>query len=117
MTAANILRLAVIGDEDLVNGLRLAGVSRYYVIPDNDSSAEEVRNAFSDLMQDAGVGIIALQEEYIVHVQDLIVKIKDSKRLTPIIVEVPSRYGTCYGDVCTYYKDYVRAFTGFAVEI
>jgi vacuolar-type H+-ATPase subunit F/Vma7 len=28
------LDIAVIGDEDLVNGLRLAGVSRYHVIED-----------------------------------------------------------------------------------
>lgn len=114
---STILHLAVIGDEDLVNGLRLAGVTRHYMIPDDDLLAEEVRTAFSILMQDADIGIIALQEKYVEYVNDLILKIKESKSLTPIIVEVPSKYGTDYRDVPKYYKDYVRIFTGFSVEI
>ena len=36
------LNIAVIGDEDLVSGLRLAGVNRYYVIENNQDTGEDV---------------------------------------------------------------------------
>ena len=39
------LEMAVIGDEDLVSGLRLAGVSRYRIVEEGDR--EEVRQALT----------------------------------------------------------------------
>lgn len=111
------LQIAVIGDEDLVNGLRLVGVTRYTVVRDDETAADEIRKALTGLMSDAGIGIIAIQEEYVQHVPDLLRKIKESKDLTPIVIEVPSKHGTGYDNVNEYYKAYVREFTGFDVEI
>ena len=111
------LNIAIIGDEDLVNGLRLAGVSKYHVIKDDRDTEEDVRKALTELIGEPEVGIIALQEDYVRYVEDLIVQVKEGKRLTPVIIEVPSKYGTKYEDVTAYYKQYVRKFTGFEVEI
>ena len=111
------LNIAIIGDEDLVNGLRLAGVAKYHVIKDDRDTEEDVREALTELIGEPEVGIIALQEDYVQYVEDLIVQVKEEKRLTPVIIEVPSKYGTKYKDVTEYYKQYVRKFTGFDVEI
>ncbi len=111
------LNLAIIGDEDLVNGLRLAGVKRYYVIKDDHNAEEEVRQALTELVGEAEVGIIAIQEDYTKYVEDLIAQVQERKNLTPVITEVPSKYGTKYQDVTGYYKVLIRKFVGFDIEI
>lgn len=116
MTSMSNFNIAVIGDEDLVNGLRLAGVTRCYPIG-GEQPGEEVRQVLGRLIGEPGVGIIALQEEYAQYVEDLITGVKESKSLIPLIIEIPSKYGTKYDNVTEYYKAYVRDFTGFDVEI
>jgi vacuolar-type H+-ATPase subunit F/Vma7 len=117
MTPIENLNIAIIGDEDMVNGLRLAGVTRYYVIAGNHDTEEDVRKALSELMGEPDVGIIAIQEEYAKYVEDLIAQVGEGKSSIPVIIEVPSKYGTKYQNVAEYYKSYVRKFTGFDAEI
>jgi len=111
------LDIAIIGDEDLVSGLRLAGVSRYHVIKGNRNIGEEVRQALSSLIDEPDVGIVAIQEDFVKYVEDLMAQVKREKRMTPVIIELPSKYGTKYLDVTEYYKGYIRKFIGFDVEI
>ena len=111
------LSIAIIGDEDLVSGLRLAGVSRYYVIKESHNIGEEVTRALSSLIDETDIGIVAIQEDYVKYVEDLIAQLKEGKRLTPVIIELPSKYGTKHLDVAEYYKGYIRKFIGFDVEI
>ena len=111
------LNIAIIGDEDLVSGLRLAGVSRYYVVKGNHDAREDVRQALTELIGKPEVGIIAIQEDYTKYVEDLMTQVKEGKSLTPVIIEVPSKYGTKYGDVAEYYKADIRKFIGFDVQI
>ena len=117
MISMKHLSIAVIGDEDLVSALRLAGVSRYHMIQGNHGVAEDVRKALTELIGDAEVGIIAIQEDYAQYVEDLMAQVQEGKSLTPVIIEVPSKYGTKYGDVAEYYKVYIRKFIGFDVQI
>lgn len=109
------LDIVVIGDEDLVNGLRLAGVRRYHVI--KGDIGEEVRKALSEVMDEPNVGVIVILEDYVKYVEDLITQVKERKVLPPIIIEVPSKYGTRYEDITKYYKSYIRKFIGFDIEI
>jgi len=111
------LNIAVIGDEDLVSGLRLAGVSRYNVVKDNHDAREDVRQALTELIGEPDIGVIAIQEDYVKYVEDLMAQVKEGKSLTPVIIEVPSKYGTKYQDVTQYYKVYIRKFIGFDIEI
>ena len=111
------LNIVAIGDEDMVNGLRLAGVTSYVSISNDDNAEEDVRTALEEAIKQEGVGIIALQEEYAEYATDIIARVRGSRNLTPIIIEVPSKYGTRFGDVSSYYKSYVREYTGFEVEI
>jgi len=118
MTSIEHLSVAVIGDEDLVSALRMAGVSRYHLIEDNQEVvAESVRKALTELISEAEVGIIALQEDYTQYVEDLMTQVKEGKSLTPVIIEVPSKYGSKYGDATEYYRVYIRKFIGFDIEI
>jgi vacuolar-type H+-ATPase subunit F/Vma7 len=117
MISIKHLSIAVIGDEDLVSALRLAGVSRYHIIKGNHEVGEDVRKALTELIGEAEVGIIAIQEDYATYVEDLMTQVKEGKSLTPVIIEVPSKYGTKYEDVTEYYKVYIRKFIGFDIEI
>ena len=111
------LTIAIIGDEDLVNAMRLSGVSRYTVIKFDQNTREETREAFTALLKDSSIGIIVLQEDYVDHVQDLIAKFKQSRKMTPIIIDVPSKFGTKHRDVTQYYKTYIKGYIGFDIEI
>ncbi len=117
MISIKHLNIAVIGDEDLVGALRLAGVSRYHIIKGNHEVGEDVRKALTELIGEPEVGIIAIQEDYTKYVEDLMTQVKEGKSLTPVIIDVPSKYGTKYEDVTEYYKVYIRKFIGFDVEI
>ena len=117
MTSIKHLSIAVIGDEDLVSALRLAGVSRYHIIKGNHEVGEDVKKALTELIGEAEVGIIAIQEDYAKYVEDLMTQVKEGESLTPVIIEVPSKYGTKYEDVTEYYKVYIRKFIGFDIEI
>ena len=109
------LEIAVIGDEDLVSGLRLAGVRRYRTVTEGDR--EEVRQALTELLDEPGVGIIVILEDYARHVADLVTQAQERKTSPPVVIEVPSKYGTRYKDVTQYYKAYIRKFIGFDIEI
>jgi len=111
------LEIAVIGDEDLVSGLRLAGVRRYHMIKDDHDTGEEVRQALSEMMDEPNVGVIVILEGYMKYVEDLVTQVKERKVLPPIIIEVPSKYGTRCEDITKYYKSYIRKFIGFDIEI
>ena len=117
MTPVKFLDLAVIGDEDLVNGLRLVGVSRYSIIKNGRNLSEDIRTALSGLISEPDVGIVAIQEDYAEYVEDLIAQVNQDRRTTPVIIELPSKYGTKYGDVTDYYRAYIKKFIGFDVAI
>ncbi len=117
MISIKHLNIAVIGDEDLVSGLRLAGVSRYHIIKGDREAEEDVRQALTELIGEPEIGIIAIQEDYTKYVADLITQVQEGAKLTPVIIEVPSKYGTKYEDITQYYKVYIRKFIGFDVEI
>jgi vacuolar-type H+-ATPase subunit F/Vma7 len=109
------LEIAVIGDEDLVSGLRLAGVSRYRITGEGDR--EEIRQAITEFIDEPDVGIIVILEDYMRHVEDLVAQANEKKAAPPVVLEVPSKYGTRYKDVTQYYKAYIRRFIGFDIEI
>ena len=111
------LSIAVIGDEELVNGLRLAGVSKCWVIRETHSAREDARNALTELIADPEVGVVVLMEDYTEYVEDLLSQVRRGRKMTPIVIEVPSKSGTKYPDVTGYYKAFIRASIGFDVEI
>jgi len=112
-----LVNIAVIGDEDLVSSLRLAGISNYRIVTDNQDTEATVRSALSGFIDQPEVGIVVLQEDFTPHVSDLVNKVKQGKQMTPIIIEVPSRYKLEHGDVAKYYRLFIRQFIGFDIGI
>mgnify|MGYP003681948383 CR=1 FL=1 len=117
MTQANQLGIAAIGDEELVNGLRLAGISRYYIIRDDHNTREDVRNAISKVIGNPDVAVVVMLEDYAEYAKDLLIHLREEKKMTPIVIEVPSKFGTKYKDVVGFYKAFIRESIGFEVEI
>lgn len=114
---AKHLNIAAIGDEDLVSGLRLAGVSRYYMIKGNHNACEDVRKALGELIDEPSIGIIVILEDYVEYVKDLVAHVREGRKMTPVIIEVPPKSGTEYKDVVRYYKKFIRESIGFDIEI
>jgi len=111
------LNIAAIGNEDLVNGLRLAGISRYYVIKGDHDAREDVRKALTELINESDVGVIVMLEDYTEYVEELVTQVRKGRGITPIIIEVPSKFGTKYRNVREYYKTFIRESIGFDIEI
>ena len=116
MTLPKHLELAVIGDEDLVNGLRLAGVSTCHTVREHDTR-QDVRETLSALLGEPDVGVVVILEDYVNYVDDLLAQAREGKKMTPVIIAVPSRRGMEYEAVREYYQALVRKFIGFALEM
>ena len=116
MTPIKQLDIAVIGDEELVNALRLAGISKYYTIK-GDDVPENVRRALAELLAEPDIGIVVMLEDYAQYVEDLLTQVRKGRGITHVIVEVPSKFGTKYPDIRGYYRALIRASIGFDVEI
>jgi len=114
---AKHLNIAAIGDEDLINGLRLTGVSRYYVIKENHDAREDVRRALSELIDEPNIGVVMILEDYMEYIKDLVAKVRKGRKTTPVIIEVPPKFGTKYKDVVGHYKRFIRESIGFDIEI
>jgi len=117
MMSIKHLDIAVIGDEELVNALRLAGISKHYTIKDNHDVRDNVRKALTELLAGPDVGIVIILENYAEYAEDLVTQVKKGKGTTPVIVEVPSKFGTKYPDIKEYYRALIRESIGFEVEI
>lgn len=117
MTQLKHLDIAIVGDEELVNALRLAGSTRYYVIKDDPDARESVRSALNELLSDRDIGIVMLLEDYVQYAEDLLSQFRRGRAITPVIIEVPSKFGTKYLDVRDYYRASIRESVGFEVEI
>jgi len=111
------LDVAVIGDRELVTGLRLAGMSKYYLIESDRDTAAEVKKALTELVENGETAVIILQEDYVEHVSDMVNGLRGDRKPIPVIIEVPSKYGTKYPNVKAYYKAFIRKFIGFDVEL
>jgi V/A-type H+-transporting ATPase subunit F len=116
MTSIKQLDIAVIGDEELVNALRLAGISKHYMIK-GDDVPENVRKALAELLAEPDVGIVVMLEDYAQYVEDLVAQVRKGREITPVIVEVPSKFGTKYPNIREYYRALIRESIGFEVEI
>ena len=111
------LNIAVIGDEELVNALRLAGISKYYTMKGNHDAREDTRKALAELLADPDVGIAIMLEDYAQYVEDLVTQVRKKRGTTLVIVEVPSKFGTKYPNAKEYYRALIRESIGFEIEI
>ena len=112
------LNIAIIGNRNQTALMRLAGIEKYEIIEEDDHDfREKIRKSLKEFSSDASIGIIMIPENWTVHAEDLVKYIKESKRITTIIVEFPSKFETKKRNVREYYKTYTRKLIGFNIEI
>jgi vacuolar-type H+-ATPase subunit F/Vma7 len=109
--------IAVIGGSNLTTLLRLAGVGNYHTIEDDSSLETGIREVMTDLINNPSVSIIAIQSDYAKYIRDMKDKVSEDKRLTPVIIEVPSGDDTSEENAAAYYRAFVRKYVGFDIEI
>ena len=112
-----ILNIAVIGDDDLVNGMRFAGLSRYATISSHGQECDEVTKALSEFLDDSEIGLIGIQEKYVQFVRGLVDSINANNRTTPVIIELPSRCAESPDDAAKFYDSYAKNCIGFGIQI
>ncbi len=110
------LNIVIVGEEDLVAGMRLAGVGKYFTIKNDQTARDEVRKVLAILVDDRTVGVVALQEDFMPFAEAIINQLRAEKRLNPVIIGVPAKQGA-KADAIEQYKSFIRRFVGFEIQI
>ena len=69
------------------------------------------------MINEPDIGVIVILEDFVEYVEELVTQVRKGKGMTPVIIEVPSKFGTKYRDIREYYKSFIRESIGFEVEI
>jgi len=117
MISLQNLDIAVIGNEDQVVLMRLADVEKYQVLEGNHDIREKVRETLRGFINDTSIGIIMIPEDWKGYVDDILKHIGERKQITPVIIEIPSKFTTEKEDVREFYKSYTKKLLGFSIEI
>ncbi|MDY6907019.1 MAG: V-type ATP synthase subunit F [Chloroflexota bacterium] len=111
------MAIAVVAGEDLVNLLRLGGVSRYHIVKEGPGRGDEFREALGAMLAEPDIGIIVIPEDYEGYAADLLAPLREGRGLTPVVIAVPSGYGTTQRDAAEYYRDTIRRYIGFEIDV
>ena len=117
MTTERKSGIAVVGGSNLTTLLRLAGIGDYHTIENDSSFESNLRETMTEFINNSDISIIAIQSDYAMHVRDMIDRVVEEKRLTPVIIEVPSDSSAKEENAAEYYRAFVRKFVGFDIEI
>ncbi|MBU1077457.1 MAG: V-type ATP synthase subunit F [Spirochaetes bacterium] len=85
------MKYFAIGDEETLLGLSLVGVEGKIV-----KTAEDVKAAFNEVIQDKTIGIILINEKFAQKSKDFIEEFIYTKSF-PLIIEIPDRNGPLPG--------------------
>ncbi|MBN2282957.1 MAG: V-type ATP synthase subunit F [Deltaproteobacteria bacterium] len=118
MNGQDTLNIGVIGNADQSTLMRLAGVTRYRVLDENDRDFRDMlRKALKDFAGDSEIALIIIPETWQEHVDDMVRDMRKKKRITTVVVATPSSYAAEPENVKEYYKAYTRRMIGFNIEI
>ena len=118
MRGMDDFQIAVIGNRDETNLLRLTGVRKCVILDEEDRSlGEKIQAALTELAGDPSVGLILIPDQWMDHVRDLVKKIRAGKRVKTVIIENPGRYREDMRNIREFYKTLTRSLIGFNVEI
>ena len=80
------MEVVVIGEQNTITGFSLAGVRRTYL-------PEEGKANLKDILSEDGLGVLILTERFAQDNRKAVEDHQASKRVTPIVVEVPDING------------------------
>jgi len=117
MTEMQRLKTAIVGNDDQVALMRLAGVEEYVVIEENSEEEDNVKNAVDAFTKNPDIGIILIPERYAEYVGAIRYYLQEKRMTTPVIVEIPSGYESDGRDIKEYYKTLTKKLIGFTIEL
>ncbi|MCD5409555.1 MAG: hypothetical protein LRZ87_02165 [Methanocellales archaeon] len=83
------MKVAVIGDMNMVMGFALTGVKKARIA----ETPEEAEEALKQFIDDAEVGIIILLDLLAEEIRSFVTNIQERKTVYPIIIEMPGKDG------------------------
>lgn len=85
------MKIVVLGDKDTALGFRLAGVHEAYSFEETIQELERAKNKLKELVEREDIGVILITER-------LAQKIEIPDVTFPIILQIPDKYGSLYGE-------------------
>ncbi len=101
------MKIAVLGDRDTALGFRLAGVHEVHSFDTTPLEIKRLKNKIDELIEREDIGIILITE-------GLAQRIEIPDVTFPIILQVPDRSGTNYGEESI--KEIVRRAIGVELK-
>jgi vacuolar-type H+-ATPase subunit F/Vma7 len=109
--------VAVLADAQLVDAMRLAGVERTRTLRAEPEAAESVEETLREWLADESLGVVIIGADHAALAAEAISRIRHGRRLSPVIVQVPSRDGAWESDATAYYQVLSREFLGLEVVL
>lgn len=109
--------VAVLADPELVGALRLAGVGRTLGLRAVPEATETVEETLREWLADASLGVVIVGADHAALAIEAIGRFRHTRRVSPVIVQVPSRDGAGGVDATTYYQALGREFLGLEVVL
>ena len=109
--------VAALADPELVDALRLAGVERTRALRAEPEAAETVEETLREWLADESLGVVIIGADHAALAAETISRIRHGRRLSPVIVQVPSRDGAWAADTTEYYQALSREFLGLEVVL
>ena len=109
--------IAVLAERGLVDALRLAGVGRFRALPADKKMRDEVNETLREWLGNEAIGVIVIGEEHAALVGEQIGAVRASKRITPVIVSVPSLGDAADEDFAGRYQALARRFLGMDIVL
>ncbi|USS41249.1 V-type ATP synthase subunit F [Thermococcus aggregans] len=101
------MKIVVLGDKDTALGFRLAGVHEAYSFEETTHELERAKNKLKELIEREDIGVILITER-------LAQKIGIPDVTFPIILPIPDKYGSLYGE--EQLKEIVRKAIGVEIK-
>jgi vacuolar-type H+-ATPase subunit F/Vma7 len=109
--------IAVLADPELVDALRLAGVHRVRALRAEPGAAGAVAETLRAWLVSDQVGAVVIGADHAALARDVVAEFRRGKRISPVIVEVPSRDGAWATDATEYYQQLGRAYLGLEIVL
>ena len=105
------MKIFVIGDGTTVTGFRLAGVTHGFITEDH----EEAKKKLLEIVNDRDIGLIILTEKLAEKLREEIKSISE-ERMSPLIVEIPDKFGPIEKKVDPL-KELVKRAVGVEIKV
>lgn len=109
--------IAVIADPEIVDALRLAGVGRSEALRADEAAAPRIRQILGDWLEDAALAVIVIGVAHARLVAAELAGHRHSRRVRPVVVQVPSLGDGGERDSLDYYHQLGREFLGLEIVL